>query len=86
MITRWQKVLTQLEGGARTWAELRALTKVNDETLGFALGELFDLRKIWTAYEGAERVYGIERRIGLAPRFAPELNFADISRAASRMG
>ena len=72
MIIRRQKVLAQLEGGVRTWDELRALTKVNDDNLGFALGELLDLRKIWTGRRGAERVYGIERRAGLVPRFAHE--------------
>ena len=72
MIDRRQKVLAQLEGSARTWDELRALTKVSDENLGFAIGELLDLRKIWTGWKDDDRIYGIERRIGLAPRFANE--------------
>ena len=70
MIDRRQKVLNILEGGARTWDELRALTKVSDDNLGFAIGELLDLRKIWTGQRGDDRVYGIERRAGLVPRFA----------------
>jgi hypothetical protein len=69
---RRQKVLNQLESGQRTWDELRALTKVSDENLGFAIGELLDLRKIWTRQREDERVYGIERRKGLVPRFAHE--------------
>ena len=72
MTDRRQKVLAHLEGGARTWDELRALTKVSDDNLGFAIGELLDLRKIWTGRRGDERVYGIERRTGLVPRFAHE--------------
>jgi len=72
MRDRRQKVLAQLEGGARTWDELRALTKVSDESLGFAIGELLDLRQIWTGRSGDVRVYGIERRTGLVPRFAHE--------------
>ena len=65
MRDRRQKVLAQLEGGARTWDELRALTKVSDESLGLAIGELLDLRQIWTGRSGDVRVYGIERRTGL---------------------
>jgi hypothetical protein len=65
-----QKVLDQLEGGLRTWDQLRALTKLNDDNLGFAIGELLIQRKIWTDHRGEVRVYGIERRVGLVPRFA----------------
>ncbi|MDQ3746246.1 MAG: hypothetical protein M3444_17880 [Acidobacteriota bacterium] len=72
LIDRRQKVLAQLDGGARTWGELRALTRVSDDNLGIAIGELLDLRKIWTGQSGDERVYGLERRKGLAPRFAHE--------------
>jgi hypothetical protein len=54
--------------GARTWDELRALTKLNDERLGFTIGELLNLRKIWTALRGEVRIYGFERRVGLVPR------------------
>lgn len=67
--TPQQKVLAALENGVRTWDELRALTKINDERLGFTIGDLLDLRKIWTVQRGEVRVYGIERRVGLVPRF-----------------
>lgn len=70
MIDRRLKVLKQLEGGVRTWDELRASTKVSDENLGFAIGELLDMRRIWTGQRGDERVYGIETREGLLPRLA----------------
>ncbi len=76
MIDRRQKVLTQLEGGVRTWDDLQALTKVSDENLGLVIGELLDLRKIWTGQRGDDRIYGIEKRTGLIPRFAPEPNRA----------
>jgi hypothetical protein len=63
-----RKVLEALLGEARTWDELRATTKLNDERLGFTIGELLNLRKIWTAIRGEVRVYGFEQRIGLVPR------------------
>lgn len=66
---RQQKVLDALRNGIRTWDGLRALTKLNDDHLGLALGELLDLRKIWTGERDGVRVYGIENRAGLAPRF-----------------
>ena len=66
-----QRVLDSLEGGVRSWEELQELTKLNSERLGFTLGELFDLRKIWTGEKNGVRVYGVERRIGLTPRFPP---------------
>ena len=64
-----QRILNVLEKGLRTWDDLKELTKLNEERLGFSLGELFDLRKIWTAQKNGVRVYGIERRTGLAPRY-----------------
>lgn len=67
---RQQKVLDALGGGVRTWEQLRALTKISDDQLGFVLGELLDLRKIWTEERSGVRFYGIERRSGLVPRFA----------------
>lgn len=67
---RQRKVLDALGDGVRTWDELRALTKISDDRLGFTLGELLDLRKIWTAVRSGVRMYGIERRTGLVPRFA----------------
>ena len=66
---RQQRILDALEGGARTWEYLRGLMKMNDDNLGFTLGELLSLRKIWTVQRGDVRVYGIERRTGLVPRF-----------------
>ena len=69
---RQKKILDQLQSGVRTWDELRRLTKINEEGLGFTIGELLDLRKIWTIERGGVRIYGIERRIGLVPRFAHE--------------
>jgi hypothetical protein len=67
---RRQKVLEVLREGVRTWDEIRALTKINEEHLGYVIGELLDLRQIWTLVKGDTRVYGIERRLGLVPRFA----------------
>jgi hypothetical protein len=67
-----QKLLDQLQSRARTWDDLRGLTKINAEALGFIILELLNQRKIWTIQNGDVRVYGIERRIGLTPRFARE--------------
>ena len=67
-----QKILDQLQGGARTWDDLHELTKLNADNLGFIIMELLNQRKIWTVQKGDVRVYGIERRIGLVPRFAHE--------------
>jgi hypothetical protein len=66
---RQEKVIGALRDGARTWDELRALTKISEEGLGFALSDLLDLRKIWTGHRGEVRIYGIERRTDLVPRF-----------------
>jgi hypothetical protein len=66
--TPQQRVLSVLESGVRTWDALKSLAKVNEERLGFTLGELLRLRKIWTTQNNDYRVYGIERRIGLVPR------------------
>ena len=64
-----EQVLDAVAGGERTWDELKALTRLNAERLGFVLGELFDARRIWTGERGGVRVYGLERRRGLTPRF-----------------
>lgn len=64
-----QRVLDALQDGILTWDALKGVTKVTDERLGFTLGELLDLRKIWTAQRNDTRVYGIEKRTGLVPRF-----------------
>jgi hypothetical protein len=68
--SRQQKILELLQGRVRTWDELRAATKMNDDNLGFMIGELLNQRKIWTTQKDDIRVYGIERRTGLVPRFA----------------
>jgi hypothetical protein len=47
-LTPQQRILSVLEDGARTWDALKGLTKINEERLGFSLGELLGLRKIWT--------------------------------------
>jgi hypothetical protein len=61
-----------------TWDALKGVTKVNDEALGWSLGALLDLRKIWTAEHNDTRVYGIERRTGLVPRFShPQRRITD---------
>ena len=65
-----QRVLNALQSGLQTWESLKAATKLNDERLGFTLGELLDLRQIWTVEKQGIRVYGIERRTGLVPRLA----------------
>ena len=67
---RCEKVTVALGDGARTWDELRALTKINEEWLGLTLGELLDQRRIWTRAQGDVRYYGLERRAGLVPRNA----------------
>ena len=67
---RQQQVLDQLQERARTWDELRMLLKINNEGLGFTIGALLSLRKIWTAQKNDLRVYGLERRNGLVPRLS----------------
>ena len=67
---RQQKVLDLLRAGVRTWDQIRAPTKINDDNLGFTLLELMNQRKIWTAQENGVRYYGLERRTGLVPRFS----------------
>lgn len=80
-----ERILSAVTGGARTWDELQALTRLKAEPLGFALGELFDARKIWTEERDGVRVYGLERRTGLTPRFPhPQRRSADHARGAAR--
>lgn len=67
---RQQKVLNHLQSGVRTWTQLRTLTNINDDNLGMTLWELLSLRKIWTLQRGDVRVYGIEKRTDIVPRFA----------------
>ncbi len=76
---RQEKVLDALRSGARSWDELRQLTKINEEGLGFVIGELLDLRKIWTGQKEDVRIYGIEKRQGLVPRFGhPQRRASDL--------
>lgn len=76
---RQERVLNALQTGARTWDELRQVTKISEEGLGFTIGELLDLRKIWTAQRGDVRIYGIEKRSGLVPRFGhPQRRATDL--------
>jgi hypothetical protein len=65
-----QRVLNALRHDILTWDALKGVTKAKDDALGFTLGELLDLRKIWTAERNGLRIYGIERRTGLVPRFS----------------
>lgn len=79
LTSRQQKILEALNEGARTWEYLRGLTKMNDDNLGFTLGELLSLRKIWTVQRNDVRVYGIERRTGLVPRYGhPQRRVTDM--------
>lgn len=79
LTTRQERILEALQDKARTWDELRALAKLNDDNLGFTIGELLSLRKIWTVQRGDVRVYGIERRTGLVPRFGhPQRRVSDL--------
>jgi hypothetical protein len=66
---RQQRVLDALQDRILTWNDLKGVAKVNDGSLGSTLNELFDLRKIWTAERNGLRIYGIEKRPGLVPRF-----------------
>ena len=68
--SKHQRVLDALQGGARSWDDLKGVAKLNDERLGFTLGELLGQRLIWTAQREDRRMYGIERRTGLVPRFS----------------
>jgi hypothetical protein len=78
---RLKKVLDQLQERARTWEQLRALTKFNDDNLGLTIMELLDLRKIWAAKKNDVRFYGLEKRTGLVPRFScPQRRSTDGSR------
>lgn len=80
-----ERVLSAVADAAQTWDELRALTRLKDEPLGFALSELFDARKIWTEERDGVRVYGLERRAGLTPRSQhPLRRSADHTRGAAR--
>jgi len=68
-ISQHEKILNALQKGFRTWADIKELTKINDDRLGLTLCELLNLKKIWTAQRNGVRVYGIESKRELAPRF-----------------
>ncbi|MDQ3819700.1 MAG: hypothetical protein M3362_18775 [Acidobacteriota bacterium] len=72
-VTPQDRILSALQTGARTWDNLRELTKLSEDRLGFIIGELLELRKIWTISRNDVRVYGLERRTGLVPRFSHPL-------------
>ena len=82
---RQQQVLAHLQGRVCTWDELSRLMKINDDGLGFAIGTLLDLRKIWTTQKDDVRVYGLERRVGLVPRSAlSQWHSTDVETAIER--
>ena len=68
-VSQQEKILNALHNGFRTWDDIKRLTKIKDDRLGLTLGELLNLRKIWTAQRNGVRVYGIESKRSLAPRF-----------------
>lgn len=68
-VSQQEKILNALHAGSRTWDDIKRLTNIKDDRLGLTLGELLDLRKIWTAQRDGVRVYGIESKPRLAPRF-----------------
>jgi hypothetical protein len=68
-ISQHDMILNALQRGFRTWADIKELTKINDDRLGLTLCELLNLRKIWTAQRNGVRVYGIESKRGPAPQF-----------------
>ena len=70
--SRLQTVLDQLQAGTRTWDDLRSLTKIKDDNLGLTILDLLNQRKIWATKKDDIRLYGLERRKGLVPRFAHE--------------
>jgi len=70
VVAAQQRVLDALQRAARSWDDLKKVAQMTDERLGLLLGELLNERLIWTARRDDCRVYGIERRTGLVPRFA----------------
>ncbi len=69
-VTPQQRVLNALRDGARDWEYLKGTAKLNDERLGLTLNALLNDRLIWTAQHNETRLYGLEKRTGLVPRFA----------------
>jgi hypothetical protein len=75
-----QRVLDALQAKPYSWDELRAATKLSEDSLGLVIGVLLDARKIWTVDQKQSdlRMYGIERRLGLAPRFQEHRRASDL--------
>jgi hypothetical protein len=53
------QILAALEGGVRTWTDIKKSTRLDDDRLGLALARLFAQRKVRTGFRGEERVYKI---------------------------
>ncbi|HVG38407.1 MAG TPA: hypothetical protein VM870_03905 [Pyrinomonadaceae bacterium] len=53
------QILAALEGGVRTWMDIKKSTRLDDDRLGLALARLFAQRKVRTGFRGNERVYRI---------------------------
>lgn len=75
--TPQQRVLAALRAGERDWAYLKAAAQLNDERLGLTLNALLSDRLIWTVQHNDQRLYGLERRQGLVPRFPTRKRRAD---------
>lgn len=52
-----ERVIDAVRNGARTWDQIQARTRLNDESLGLALMDLFHERHIQSYQVGEERVY-----------------------------
>jgi hypothetical protein len=70
-----QIVLDDLRGGTRTQVQLLAALnnnpariKFNFDKLGAILLPLLGRRQIWTRSSGDDRIYGLEKRLGVVPR------------------
>ena len=46
------QVLRALEGGLRTWKDIKTASRLDDERIGIALAKLFDKRQVKTGYRG----------------------------------
>ena len=86
VVAAQQRVLDALQRAARSWDDLKKVARMNDERLGLMLGELLNERLIWTERRDDDsRVYGIERRTGLVPRFAnPQRRATDLRQKGTK--
>lgn len=57
------QILAALEGGVRTWTDIKKSTRLDDDRLGLALARLFAQRKVRTGFRGEERVYKITNQV-----------------------